>query len=216
MKNSLLLTALVLLAVAHPFFPDENLAHVVFLLTVSAVLVGAIWAASRQRRVLVASLSLAVPTFIAAWTQHFLELRWLTAVYLVLGVLFLGFTAVVVLRQTLGTAAVTTDTIAGAVCFYLLLSAIWALTYALIELAHPGSFLDQGRPVGPAGHHTLVPELLYLSLVTLSTVGYGDILPVTKQARMLAALEGIIGPLYLAVLIARLVGLAASRPSTNA
>ena len=55
-----------------------------------------------------------------------------------------------------------------------------------------------------------------LSLVTLSTVGYGDILPITPQARMLAALEGIIGPLYLAVLIARLVGLAPSRHHPSA
>jgi len=46
-------------------------------------------------------------------------------------------------------------------------------------------------------------------------VGYGDVLPVTQQARMLAALEGIIGPLYLAVLIARLVGLSASRPNAG-
>ena len=131
----------------------------------------------------------------------------------VLGALFLGFTAVVVLRQTLGGATVTADTIAGAICFYLLLGVIWALIYALIELAHPGSFLDGGRPVGTAtgGRRSLVPELLYLSLVTLSTLGYGDILPVTPQARMLAAIEAIIGPLYLAVLIARLVSLAAPR-----
>jgi len=211
MSNSLLLIALLLLAIAHPFFPEESSAHVVFLITVSAVLIGGIWAVSRQRRMLVASLALAAPTFIVAWMQHFIERPWLTAVYLVLGALFLGFTAVVVLRQTLGGGTVTTDTIAGAICFYLLLGVIWALIYAMIELAHPGSFLDGGRPVGSAGHHTLVPELLYLSLVTLSTLGYGDILPVTKQARMFAALEGIIGPLYLAVLIARLVGLEASR-----
>jgi len=184
----------------------------------SAVLIAALCAVSRHRGVLVlvAGVSLAVPTLIAAWMQHFVERRSLTAVYLVLGALFLGFTAVIVLRQTLGGAAVTLDTIAGAICFYLLLGVIWAFIYALIELAHPGSFLDRGRPVGAAGHHSLVPELLYLSLVTLSTLGYGDILPVTPQARMLAALEGIIGPLYLAVLIARLVGLAASRPSSSA
>src|SRR5262245_15769148 len=213
MSNSLLLVSLLLLALAHPFFPAESYGHAVFQVTVSAVLVAAVWAVSRHRGVLVAGLSLAAPTFIAAWMQHFIERRWLTAVYLVLGALFLGFTAVVVLRQTLGGATVTADTIAGAICFYLLLGVIWALIYALIELAHPGSFLDGGRPVGTAtgGRRSLVPELLYLSLVTLSTLGYGYILPVTPPARMLAALEGIIGPLYLAVLIARLVGLAASQ-----
>ena len=136
----------------------------------------------------------------------------------ILAALFFGFTAVVVLRQSLGGAEVTPDTIAGAICFYRLLGVIWALIYALIELARPGSFLDGGRPVGSAaaGYHSLVPELLYLSLVTLSALGYGDILPITQQARMLAALEAVIGPLYLAVLIARLVGLAASRPRPGA
>ena len=218
MSNSLLLGALLFLAVAHPFFPVESFGHAVFLVAISAVLIAAVWAVSRHRGVLVAGLSLAAPTFIAAWMQHFIERRWLVAAYLVLSVMFLGFTAVVVLRQTLGGAAVTSDTIAGAICFYLLLSVIWALIYALVEIAHPGSFLDGGRPVSSAlgGRRSLVPELLYLSLVTLSTLGYGDILPVTPQARMLAALEGIIGPLYLAVLIARLVGLAASRPGPNA
>ena len=215
MSNSLLLVALLVLAVAHPFFPAENFGRAVFQITMSVVLIAALWAVSRHRGVLVAGLSLAAPTFLLAWVQHFVERRWLTALYFVLSALFLGFTAVVLLRQTLGGAAVTSDTIAGAICFYLLLGVIWALIYALIELAHPGSFLDGGRPVGSAGHHSLVPELLYLSLVTLSTVGYGDVLPVTQQARMLAALEGIIGPLYLAVLIARLVGLSASRPNAG-
>src|SRR5262245_6856095 len=216
MSNSLLLVALLFLALAHPFVPAENFGHAVFQVTISAVLIAAVWAVSRHRGMLVAGLSLAVPTFITAWIQHFVGRHWLIAVYLVLGALFLGFTAVVVLRQTLMDPAVTTDTIAGAICFYLLLCVIWALIYALLELAHPGSFLDGARPVGSAGHRSLVPELLYLSLVTLSTLGYGDILPVTPQARMLAALEGIIGPLYLAVLIARLVGLAASRPQQGA
>jgi len=216
MSNSLLLVALLFLAVAHPFLPAESFGHAVFPAAISVVLIAAVWAVSRHRGVLVAGLSLAAPTFIAAWMQHFIHHPWLTAAYLVLGALFLGFTAAVVLRQTLVGVAVTADTIAGAICSYLLLGVIWALIYALVEIAHPGSFLDGGRPIGSAGHHSLVPELLYLSLVTLSTLGYGDIVPVTPQARILAALEGIIGPLYLAVLIAGLVGLAASRPSSSA
>ena len=85
---------------------------------------------------------------------------------------------------------------------------IWALIFSMVEVAHPGSFLDGGRPLSvsaDAGPRSLVPSLLYLSLATLSTLGYGDILPVTPTARMLAAIEALIGPLYLAVLIARLV-----------
>src|SRR5262245_194102 len=211
MSNSLLLVALLLLILAYPFVFGESFGPVVFQLTSSAVLIAALWAVSRRRPVLLAGLLLAAPTFIAGWMQNFNERRWLTAVYFVLCVLFLGFTAIVVLRQTLEGPAVTADTIAGAICFYLLVGVIWALIYSLIELTHPESFLDGGRQVDSAGHHRLFSEMLYLSFVTLSTLGYGDILPVTRQARMLAALEGIIGPLYLAVLIAQLVGRATSR-----
>jgi hypothetical protein len=212
MGNTFLLAALLLLALAEPFFPAETFGHTVFMIMMSAVLVAAVWTVSRHRGLLVVSLALAWPTFVAAWLHHFVRGFWLSVAYIVLAVLFLGFTAAIVLRQALGGVAVTHDTIAGAICFYLLLGVIWALLFALVELARPGSFLDGGHPLSTAatGHRSLVPTLLYLSLVTLSTLGYGDILPVTPPARMLAALEAVIGPLYLAVLIARLVGLHAS------
>lgn len=218
MSNSLLLVALLLLAVTEPLFPAETFGRFVYLVVISVVLIAAVWAVSRHRGLFVSGLALAVPTFIVAWMHHFVHSRWLSVAFLVLAAAFLGFTAVVVLRQALGGAAVTADTVAGAICFYLLLGVIWALIFSLIEIAHPGSFLDGGRPLGSAtiGPRSLVPELLYLSLVTLSTLGYGDILPVTRIARMLAAIEGIIGPLYLAVLIARLVGLHASRSHRGA
>ena len=218
MSNSLLLVALLLLAVTEPLFPAETFGRSIYLVVISVVLMAAVWAVSRRRGLLVFGLALAVPTFIVAWMHHFVHSRWLGVVFLLLAAAFLGFTAVVVLRQALGGAAVTADTVAGAICFYLLLGVIWALIFSLIEIAHPGSYLDGGRPLGSStiGPRSLVPELLYLSLVTLSTLGYGDVLPVTRIARMLAAIEAIIGPLYLAVLIARLVGLHASRSHRGA
>ncbi len=218
MNNSLLLVALLLLAVAEPFFPAQTFGHAVFLVMISAVLVAAVWAVSRRPGLLVAGLSLAVPTFIAGWVLQFVHSRWLGILFLLLATAFLAFTAVVVLRQALGGTTVTADTIAGAVCAYLLLGVIWALVFSLLELAHPGSFLIAGQPFGvsPAARRAMVPEFLYLSLVTLSTLGYGDILPATPPARMLAAIEAVIGQLYLAVLIARLVGIQASRSGRGA
>ena len=131
------MVALLFLGVAHPFLPAESFGRTVFLVAISAVLIAAVWAVSRHRGVFVASLSLAAPTFIAAWMQQYIERRWLTAVYLALGALFIGFTAVVVLRQTLGGAAVTADTIASAMCFYFLLGVIWALIRRACGARHP-------------------------------------------------------------------------------
>ena len=80
---------------------------------------------------------------------------------------------------------------------------MWAFAFSLVELAHPGSFLVNGTPMAfAAGTHQIIrQDLLYLSLVTLSTVGYGDIVPVVSSARMLAVLEAVTGQIYLAVLI---------------
>jgi hypothetical protein len=109
---------------------------------------------------------------------------------------------VVVLGQTLRSGPVTFHRIQGAVAAYLLLGIIWAHAYSLIALFRPGAFSGAiSSADGPRAW-------LYFSFVTLTTVGYGDVLPVHPTARSLAMLEAVVGPLYLAILIARLVSLA--------
>jgi hypothetical protein len=95
----------------------------------------------------------------------------------------------------------------GAISIYLAAGYAWGFLYALMELWVPGSFagLAAGE-AGPSGQD-LVRELIYFSFVTLTTLGYGDITPGASLARDLAVLEAIFGQLYLAVVIARLVGL---------
>jgi|SRR5579862_7053495 len=87
-----------------------------------------------------------------------------------------------------------------AVSVYLLLAMTWFALYCAIDAAFPGSF--------QLGSNILAnrqSELLYFSLITLTTIGYGDILPLNGEARMLAALEGVIGVLYVAIMVALLV-----------
>ena len=91
--------------------------------------------------------------------------------------------------------------VVGALCIYLLLGVLWAVLFAFVELVEPTAFLDRGREVGGPIEH-----FLYYSFVTLTTLGYGDITPVHPVARTLAYLEAVIGQLYIAVLIAGLVG----------
>jgi Ion channel len=108
----------------------------------------------------------------------------------------------VVLGQTLRSGAVNIHRIQGAVAAYLLLGVIWANAYFLVELFHPGSFSGSVSIEGGAR------SWLYFSFVTLTTVGYGDVLPIHPVARSLAIGEAAAGPLYLAILLARLVSLA--------
>jgi len=87
-----------------------------------------------------------------------------------------------------------------AVNIYLLLGLLWAALYLALDAFSPGS-IQIGK--NPADRQT---ELLYFSLITLSTVGYGDIVPLSGEARILAALEGVTGVLYMAITVALLVG----------
>ena len=87
-----------------------------------------------------------------------------------------------------------------AVSIYLLIGIIWFAVYNAIDILTPGSIVQSSARVTDRA-----TELLYFSLITLSTVGYGDIVPVHPEVRMLAALEGIIGVLYIAILVAILV-----------
>jgi hypothetical protein len=94
-----------------------------------------------------------------------------------------------------------------AMSIFLLIGFTWSALYSAINVFYPGSFQIGGRPID---HQA---ELLYFSLVTLSTVGYGDVLPVSGEARMLAALEAVNGVLYIAITVAVLVSNFRRRPS---
>jgi len=106
----------------------------------------------------------------------------------------------VVLALVLRPGPITTRRIEGAISVYLLLGFTWAQAYELVWLWHPEAF------VGAVGGQDSSPWTYY-SFVTLTTMGYGDIMPVHPLARALAVLEALTGQLYLAILLARLVSL---------
>jgi hypothetical protein len=94
----------------------------------------------------------------------------------------------------------------GGVAAYLLLGLIWSLAYDLIAFRIPGAFSIQG-PSTSGDPESIQSHLFYFSFVTLTTIGYGEIVPVHPIARMLVILEGVTGQLFPAILIARLVSL---------
>jgi len=123
-----------------------------------------------------------------------------------LRLVFLGYVCAMVILRVLRERNVTYDTLAGAACGYMLIGVVWGELFILDQLLQPGAFeIPAGFAVGPAGDSRAA--LLYFSFVTLTTVGYGYVHPNNPGAGGLAVSEAIIGQLYLAVMVARLVGL---------
>lgn len=107
------------------------------------------------------------------------------------------FTLGAMLGRVLTAKRVDFDILCGTAAAYLLLALIWAITYLIIETGWPGSFSGLNRRD--------LTEFLYFSLTTISTLGYGDILPVSPWARTWAGLQAAIGVFYMAAVVARLV-----------
>ena len=113
---------------------------------------------------------------------------------------FFALTAVGLFSYLRNSRSVGRPELYTAISIYLLLGLLWASIYLAIDSFSPGSIRMGGNP---ADRQT---ELLYFSLVTLSTVGYGDIVPLSGTARIVSALEGVTGVLYIAITVALLVG----------
>jgi len=118
--------------------------------------------------------------------------------------------ATITIRELLTGRQVTHDKLSASICAYGFIAIFWAVAYSLLELQQPGSFqflsADAARHGMRFGFGEST-EALYFSLVTITTLGYGDIVPVSDTARLMAATEAFLGQVYIAVLVARLVGL---------
>jgi hypothetical protein len=113
----------------------------------------------------------------------------------------------VLMHQVFRDGPVTRHRIRGAIAAYLLIGITWTYIYLLIALLFEGAFSFPPITTAHPSDPTLQSTLAYYSFVTLTTVGYGDIVPVHPVARMFAILEALIGMLYPATLLARLVSL---------
>jgi hypothetical protein len=105
------------------------------------------------------------------------------------------------LRYVFGPEVLNADRLWGAAAAYLMVGILWCFVYALIEIEKTQTFLVRGDP-----SNLELTDLIYFSFSTLTTIGFGDIVPISRPAQIAAVLEGIVGTLFLAILIAKLVG----------
>jgi hypothetical protein len=179
------------------------------------LLVAAILSLCFERHQRLFALLLGLPTVLLAVGGHALPGPASAPVLLaghVCEVLFLLGASVLIVQSLFSAATLKFDSILGAVCGYLFLGLGWAVLYSLIEGFQPGSFdispklVSNGEPARP------LPQVLtYYSFVTLTTVGYGDISPVSTATRTLAWIEALTGQFYLAVIVAGLVSVLAAK-----
>ena len=204
-RSGYLLIALLLLLFAYPFFFDDAFWHrlAIGVLNLAILLTAARAALPKRSTFLLVVAGLGGPA-LGLQVYYLLTKNGVTADLLALTyAIFYGFTIIHVLRHVLAPGVVDGDKICGAIAAYILTTLLWSTSYMLLNSVSPGSFSSadgQSAALEPG-------DFIYFSFTTLTTTGYGDIVPRSAHARSLAILEQLAGTFYIAILIARLTGL---------
>jgi hypothetical protein len=200
-----LLVALALLFIAAPFVEEIEGGELIVSGLFSLVLLAGVLAVAHRKRVLVIALVLAIPAVAGRWINHFRPDLAPPTVFLVGGLILISFVIAHLLRFVLRAPSVTVEVLCASISAYLMLGLMWTMAYWLVDQLTPGGAFSFNTNAGARSISGFTG--FYFSFITLSTVGYGDITPVSRIARWLAAMEAMTGLLYVAVLIARLVSL---------
>jgi hypothetical protein len=229
-RHTVLLVAIVAAFATRPLIGDVGAGPTIFSITILLLLLvalyninvdelvgerGSLLAQSRRRRII--GWVLAATAAAERLTAIVMQNRIVNLTESIGWLMFFAFVTFSELRSVLKHREVTGETISMAISVYLLLAATWGFLYLIIFQRHPGAFA--GLVVANLGRtfdiRPLFPIFGYYSLGTISTIGAGDITPVSLQARYATAAEAITGQFYLAILVARLVGLQMSQSASR-
>jgi len=208
-----LLIALALLFTCAPFVEEIKGGDLIISLLLSLVLLSAVLAVADRKHVLVIALVLAIPAVAGRWINHFRPDLVPPAVFLTAALVLTAFVVAHLLRFILRAPSVNVEVLCASISAYLMLGLMWTMAYWLVDQLTPGGAFSFNTNAGTRSMNGF--NGFYFSFITLSTVGYGDITPVSKVARMLAAMEAMTGLFYVAILIARLVSLYSAPGSTE-
>ena len=201
-----LLIFIIIMLVVGPLFEEFVQLSILMDILWSAIFVSAIYAVSQKKRHIVIAVLLVLPMLGSIWTKYFVQYKALVVVGSLCGAAFFLFAIIQMLIFIYGQKEVTRDLIVGAAVVYLFMALMWTFIFVVVETLHPGSFnLPEGQNI------EATRQFVYYSFVTLTTLGYGDITPITTMARSLCILEAVIGQLYLVVQVAWLVGIHVSQ-----
>ena len=208
-----LLIALTLLFLSFPFVEEVNGGDIIVSVLLSLVLISAVLAVASSGRTLVVAVLLMIPAIAGRWINHFRPDLVPPAVFLIAGLALVAFVVFNLMRFILRAPSVDAEVLCASISAYLMLGLLWTIAYWLVDQLTPGGAFSFNTNAGTRSMNGFTG--FYFSFITLSTVGYGDITPVSRIARWLAAMEAMTGLLYVAVLIARLVSLYSSPKSDD-
>lgn len=193
------MASIIVLLILSAVMQEAKFGYLFLNIASTIVFVLGVYAAGRNKRNVIILILLGLPWFLSEWV--FTK----SPETIFASMLFFLFITGTITDHILRSEEVSTDTLYGAVCVYLLLGLLWASIYGFLEYISPGIiFVTNNSDVVK---HLTTNEIIYYSYTTLTTLGYGDVTALTSEGRIASVLEAIVGQLFLAFLVARLVAI---------
>jgi voltage-gated potassium channel len=189
------------LLVLEPILSRFVAARIFLHIFLTAIFIYMVYIIRGKKRHIIFNVLPAIVLLVSIWLQYVYPNKGILAIGMIAGVLLTGLVIANFLAIMHQSDEVTPAVIYAALLSYLLAALMWAFLYTFLKLVDPASFnIDLSQP------EDYLSEFQYYSFVTITTLGYGDITPVTGVAKSFSALEAVVGQLYVVVVIAWLVG----------
>ncbi|MHC4076527.1 MAG: potassium channel family protein [Planctomycetota bacterium] len=202
----ILLCLIVGLLVLVPILNRFVAARIFLDIFLTAIVISMVYTISPKKGQVIAGLLLAIVMLASRWLQYAYPNKGIAAIGMIAGVLFAAVVIASIMIFMFKSEEVNREIIYAAILLYLLAALAWAFVYTLLELVDPASF-----NITLSHLQDYLSVFQYYSFVTITTLGYGDITPVTEVAKAFSVLEAVVGQLYLVVAVAWLVGMHVSR-----
>jgi hypothetical protein len=181
----------------------DSTAQIVLYVALGGALCLGAWSLSRDRWFFLLAVSVTSLAVVCSIVAYMTGNALANSLVLSLEIVFWVVSAYFVGRHVLAPGRVDLNRIAGGICIYMIAATVWAFAYTLVEQLSPNAF----NGLGSATFEGQLAEMLYFSYVTLTTLGYGDVTPAHPVTRWLVQTQAVFGQLYIAIMIATLVGM---------
>lgn len=205
----ILLICLFAAVLVPPYFEGLALLDTVWRLVFSLVMLASLATLGGSTRTLALAVVVLIPAIVTNWIPLFNDAVWTVYADNLTSILYFSVIGYHLGRYVLTTERVTSNVLYAAMCLYLILALVWAAIYNNLYIYYENAFAFNSPEVLALANNpeSTMGLFTYFSFVTLSTLGYGDIVPLTRVTQSWAAVEAMIGQFYIAIVMARLVSL---------